>query len=142
MKTCSRPALVLHIKPREFSMKRRPSIAGCSNRIAARRGANAFTCPASQGQPATAVVPVAEMTSLWGSLDGFFVTTLTAAIIGGIAYSAIPLLNGEAKRRNEGRLDDSQGVEEADVSDVKWGVMTVLSFFPLFNWLVRICLSN
>lgn len=77
-----------------------------------------------------------DVASLWGNLDGYIVTTLTAAILGGIAYSAVPILNGDAKRRNQGRLDDPEGVEEADVDGVKWGTMTVISFIPVFNWLV------
>lgn len=82
------------------------------------------------------------MASLWGSLDGFLAASLTVGMIGGIAYSAIPILNGDAKRRNEGRLDDLQGVEAADVDDVKWGTMSVLSFIPWLNWLVRLLASE
>lgn len=82
--------------------------------------------------------PISDMGSLWGSLDGFLTTSLTVGMIGGIAFSAIPILNGDAKRRNEGRLDDLHGVEAADVDDVKWGTMSVISFIPWLNWLVRL----
>jgi hypothetical protein len=77
--------------------------------------------------------PLGDMGGLGGALDSIFVTGISAAIIGGIAYSAIPLLNGEAERRNASRLDD---VDEADSDDVKWGTMSVISFIPLLNWLV------
>ena len=30
-----------------------------------------------------------------------------------------------------------EDLEEVEGEEVKWGVMTVISFIPLFNWLVR-----
>ena len=51
-------------------------------------------------------------------------------ILAALAWSGLPVLSassGQKKRRN---------VDDEDAIGVKWGVMTVLSFLPLFNWLV------
>ena len=52
-------------------------------------------------------------------------------ILAALTWSGLPVISassGGKKRDN---------VDEEDAIGVKWGVMTVLSFLPLFNWLVR-----
>jgi len=59
------------------------------------------------------------------------------AIVAGLGYSALPLVTGRARTRNAGREDNAVGLDEVEGEEVKWGVMTVISFIPLFNWLAR-----
>lgn len=61
---------------------------------------------------------------------GFF-STATA----GLLYSATPLLTGKAKQANQGK-SDGYGETDAEPEGIKWGVMSVVSFIPLFNWTV------
>ena len=61
---------------------------------------------------------------------GFF-STATA----GLLYSATPLLTGKAKQANQGK-SDAYGETDAEPEGIKWGVMSVVSFIPLFNWTV------
>ena len=62
-----------------------------------------------------------------------FLTSASA----GLLYSAVPLLTGQSKEKNQSRLDTYKD-KDADPDDVKWGVMSVVSFIPLVNWTVGI----
>ncbi|KAA6426412.1 MAG: hypothetical protein FRX49_03523, partial [Trebouxia sp. A1-2] len=55
------------------------------------------------------------------------------AAAAGLLYSATPLLTGKSKDENQGR-SDNYGETDADPEGIKWGVMSVVSFIPLFNW--------
>jgi hypothetical protein len=59
----------------------------------------------------------------------------SVAIILGLGLSALPILTGDAKERNEERFLRPNADEGAD--NVRWGVMSVLSFFPFLNPMVR-----
>ena len=59
------------------------------------------------------------------------------AIVAGLGYSALPLVTGRARVRNVDREDKAEDLDEVEGEEVKWGVMTVISFIPLFNWLAR-----
>ena len=63
-------------------------------------------------------------------LDTLFVSGISLSIALNIGVSAIPLLVGaqDAKKLKQAVEDDTE--------DIKWGVMSLLSFFPLLNWLV------
>ena len=61
-----------------------------------------------------------------------FLTTASA----GLLYSAVPLLTGQAKEKNKSRSDTYKD-KDTDPDDVKWGVMSVVSFIPLVNWTVH-----
>lgn len=63
-------------------------------------------------------------------LDTLFVSGISLSIALNIGVSAIPLLVGaqDAKKLRKAIEDDTE--------DIKWGVMSLLSFFPLLNWLV------
>lgn len=68
---------------------------------------------------------------------GFF-----SAASAGLLYSATPLLTGKAKQANQGKKD-GYGETDSDPEDIKWGVMSVVSFIPLVNWTVscKECMS-
>lgn len=59
---------------------------------------------------------------------------LGGGILAALSWSSLPLLSGKAS--SYVRKD----VNEEDAIGIKWGVMSVLSFLPLFNWLVRLSL--
>lgn len=58
------------------------------------------------------------------------------AAAAGLLYSATPLLTGKSKDENQGK-SDNYGETDADPEGIKWGVMSVVSFIPLFNWTVH-----
>ena len=63
-------------------------------------------------------------------LDTLFISGISLSIALNIGISALPLLVGvkDPKKLKQ--------VVEDDTQDIKWGVMSLLSFFPLLNWLV------
>lgn len=74
----------------------------------------------------TPVHDIAETGSLYSTL---FVSSVSLAIAVNIGISTLPLLTGAAKSR-------TRTVDDTDEEDgVKWGVMTIISCFPLLNWL-------
>ena len=58
------------------------------------------------------------------------------AAAAGLLYSVTPLLTGKSKEENQGK-SDNYGDTDADPEGIKWGVMSVVSFIPLFNWTVH-----
>lgn len=66
-------------------------------------------------------------------LDTLFASGVSLSIAVNIGISALPLLVGA---RDAEKLKQ---IEEDDAQDIKWGVMSLLSFFPLLNWLVSAC---
>lgn len=66
----------------------------------------------------------------------FLETVEVALLVAAIAVSGLPLLSGEAKRRNARTY--AQEMEEPDAEeDIMWGVMSVVSAIPFVNWTVR-----
>ncbi len=74
--------------------------------------------------------PVYELAESGNLLSTLFVGSVSLAIAVNIAISSLPLLTGASKPPSAKKED----VEDQD--DVKWGVMSVISFIPLLNWLV------
>ena len=72
-----------------------------------------------------------EVAAAGDILDVFFISGISLSIAVNIGVSALPLLvePKDAVKLKQIREDDSQ--------DIKWGVMSILSFFPLLNWLVN-----
>ncbi len=62
-------------------------------------------------------------------------TATLAAAVGGITLSALPLLTGEARKRNAERPINEETSEE----DFVFGVMSAVGFLPYVNWTVRCC---
>lgn len=79
--------------------------------------------------------PQAALYHLPPDLQSSLQTGLGIAWMLALPFSALPILTGEAKERNERRYEVPSGEEGAD--NVKWSVMGVLSFIPFLNWLVR-----
>ena len=52
-------------------------------------------------------------------------------VLAALTYSVLPLI---ATNRDNNK--ESLAAKEEEGDDVKWGVMTILSCLPLFNWLV------
>ena len=52
-------------------------------------------------------------------------------VLTGIALSSLPIISGEARRVNEGRL-----AEDGDTQGIRWAIMSILSFMPFLNPLV------
>ena len=71
-----------------------------------------------------------ELAASGDILDTLFVSGISLGIALNIGVSALPLLVGaqDAKKLRQAVEDDTE--------DIKWGVMSLLSFFPLLNWLV------
>ena len=74
-----------------------------------------------------------EIAAAGDFLDTLFISGVSLSIAVNIGISALPLLTGG---RDAEKL--KQAVED-DTEDIKWGVMSLLSFFPLLNWLVQPC---
>ncbi len=59
-------------------------------------------------------------------------TAILAAAVGGLAVSALPLLNGKAAEQNADRTVNAETSED----DFVFGVMSAVSFLPYVNWTV------
>lgn len=79
--------------------------------------------------------PRAALWTLPPDLAGALRTGVSIAAAVGIAFSALPILTGDSKERNERRFLLPDADEGAD--NLKWGVMSGLSLFPFLNPLVR-----
>lgn len=88
-----------------------------------------FVCRASH-VPASSVLY--EVAAAGDFLDTLFISGVSLSIAVNIGISALPLLVGvkDAEKLKQAVEDDTQ--------DIKWGVMSLLSFFPLLNWLVGV----
>ena len=80
--------------------------------------------------PSAFPTPVYDVANSTNLLSTLFVGSVSLAIAVNIGISSLPLLTG-ATKTSRGTADDS---DEED--GIKWGVMTILSCFPLLNWLV------
>lgn len=79
----------------------------------------------------TAVSPVVTDLGASGDLlSTILVSGISLSIAINVGISALPLLVGASDARKLKRA-----AEDED-DDIKWSVMTLLSFFPLLNWLV------
>ena len=78
----------------------------------------------------TTTAALYELAASGDILDTLFVSGISLSIALNIGVSAVPLLVGaqDAKKLKKAIEDDTE--------DIKWGVMSLLSFFPLLNWLV------
>ena len=65
-------------------------------------------------------------------MGSLFISGVSLSIAVNMGISALPFLVGakDAAKLRQAKEDDTQ--------DIKWGVMSLLSFFPLLNWLVRV----
>ena len=84
-----------------------------------------------QARPIAANGALYEVAAAGDILDVLFISGISLSIAVNIGVSALPLLVGpkDVVKLKQIREDDSQ--------DIKWGVMSILSFFPLLNWLVK-----
>ena len=73
-----------------------------------------------------------EVAAAGDFLDTLFISGVSLSIAVNIGISVLPLLVGvkDAEKLKQAVEDDTQ--------DIKWGVMSLLSFFPLLNWLVGV----
>ena len=87
-----------------------------------------FAC---RGSPVGASGSLYEIAAAGDFLDTLFISGVSLSIAVNVGISALPLLVGirDAEKLKQAVEDDDQ--------DIKWGVMSLLSFFPLLNWLVR-----
>ena len=84
-----------------------------------------------QASPIAASGALYEVAAAGDILDVLFISGISLSIAVNIGVSALPLLVGpkDAMKLKQIREDDGQ--------DIKWGVMSILPFFPLLNWLVK-----
>jgi len=84
-----------------------------------------------RASPIAASGALYEVAAAGDILDALFISGISLSIAVNIGVSALPLLVGpkDAVKLKQIREDDSQ--------DIKWGVMSIISFFPLLNWLVK-----
>jgi len=77
--------------------------------------------------------------SLWSFGDDIvnaLHTGTSIAIVLGLGLSALPLLTGDSKERNERRFLHPNEDEGAD--NIRWGVMSTLAFLPFLNPMVGV----
>ena len=86
-------------------------------------------------RPTTTTTTTASLWSLSDDITSALHTGTTIAIVLGVSLSALPILTGDAKENNERRYLQPNTEEGAD--NIRWGVMSVLSFFPFLNPMVR-----
>ncbi len=114
-----------------FSRVRRPAAVVRANvqtqQLRCRRQRRAHCRLIAPNALPTPVYDVADSGNLFNTL---FVGSVSLAIAVNIGISSLPLLTGAAQT-SRGTTDDT---DEED--GIKWGVMTILSCFPLLNWLV------
>lgn len=91
------------------------------------------TRPRFWAAPVAASPVLHEIAASGDLLDTLFASGVSLSIAVNIGISALPLLVGA---RDAEKLKQ---IEEDDAQDIKWGVMSLLSFFPLLNWLVSAC---
>ena len=99
-----------------------------SGRRYASKGKNVLCSPHVRRTTTNAVLY--ELAATGDILDTLFVSGISLSIAVNIGISALPLLVGaqDAKKLKQAVKDETE--------DIKWGVMSLLSFFPLLNWLV------
>lgn len=103
---------ILKISPSVFLAHRRPKVRPISSTIRA---------------------------SLWSLGDNIvdaLHTGTSIAILVGLGLSALPLLTGDSKERNERRFLLPNEDEGAD--NIRWGVMSTLAFLPFLNPMVGV----
>ena len=85
---------------------------------------------ACRGSPVATSSALYDIAASGDFLDTLFISGVSLSIALNIGISALPLLVGvkDPKKLKQ--------VVEDDTQDIKWGVMSLLSFFPLLNWLV------
>jgi len=77
--------------------------------------------------------------SLWSFGDDIvdaLHTGTSIAIVLGLGLSALPLLTGDSKERNERRFLQPNEDEGAD--NIRWGVMSTIAFLPFLNPMVGV----
>ncbi|BDA48034.1 hypothetical protein COCOBI_11-2910 [Coccomyxa sp. Obi] len=79
--------------------------------------------------PSALSTPVYDVADYGSLLSTLFVGSVSLAIAVNIGISSLPLLTGAAKTSTGPTVD----TDEED--GIKWGVMTIISCFPLLNWL-------
>ena len=82
---------------------------------------------------ASEVFEIADVLSVSSSVVGL---GTAAGIVAALAWSTLPVIQSSS----DSKLDRS--LDKEDEGGIKWGVMSVLSFLPLFNWLVRTILEH
>lgn len=95
-------------------------------------------CRRAQGairRRTTLVCPKAALYHLPNDLVSSLQTGVGIAWMLALPFSALPILTGEAKERNQQRT--VRPTQDQGLENVRWSVMGVLSFIPFLNWLVR-----
>lgn len=87
------------------------------------------------GKSTSAALPVSDVAESGSLISTLFVSSIGVAIAINIGISALPLLSGAAESKLAARKNN---IDEDETDEVKWGVMSVISFLPLLNWLVRL----
>ncbi|KAK9828215.1 hypothetical protein WJX74_003690 [Apatococcus lobatus] len=72
-------------------------------------------------------------TCLWGPVQPVLDIGTAVGISGVLAWSALPLLTGQAADRNR-TASTAAATDEEEGDGVKFGVMTVVGAIPLVNW--------
>lgn len=80
-------------------------------------------------------LPISDIVETGSFVNTLFVSSVGVAIAINIGISALPLLSGAAENKSAARTGNT---DEDESEEVKWGVMSVISFLPLLNWLVRV----
>lgn len=77
------------------------------------------------------LTPSAALYTLPDTLSDSLKTGATLGIALSLALSALPILTGESKERNEARYN--QPSQDDSVENIRWSVMAVLSFLPFLH---------
>ncbi|KAK9868802.1 hypothetical protein WJX84_000937 [Apatococcus fuscideae] len=74
-----------------------------------------------------------SVTCLWGPIQPILDIGTGVGICGAIAWSALPLLTGQAAQNNK-KAATPATADQDEGDGVKFGVMTVVGAIPLVNW--------
>lgn len=120
------PSCVLSQRPSEIkNLARKSSRLHVGFSESFRRNQNRHSSPISATQEVFQVAGIIEVGR------GILGLGTGVGILAALTWSGLPVISASNKQKEQ-----RNNVDDEDAIGVKWGVMTLLSFLPLFNWLV------
>lgn len=122
------PSCVLSQRPSEIkNLARKSSRLHVGFSESFRRNQNRHSSPISATQEVFQVAGIIEVGR------GILGLGTGVGILAALTWSGLPVISASNKQKEQ-----RNNVDDEDAIGVKWGVMTLLSFLPLFNWLAWI----
>lgn len=67
---------------------------------------------------------------------GHYDSVLATLIGGALFYSTYPLIFPSRRKENLKKDEDEENDDVFSMSEIRHGVMTIVGFIPIFNWMV------